>query len=515
MIPTNRFHNALDASKGFTMGFDKIIHSDKRPGESERRNDAHENDVAMRSMDRRAQRNATEANAAELRSQHIYDNCSKAISEGKRQNEYQNTEDAFLSGQENAYDQTDVPFDGGGSNNSNSGPAARELAESRRLSSSEEISEAMSESSDEMRASPLYEHRVRDRIILAVSGLIGGTFTLGLAGGAVTGLYFLIDMLTSAGDKDANNPAAPTTKPDKPAAPTVTLQGKDAMVITWAKLLGAESFKVLRDGTVIATVLATDSLTYTDTGLDASKKFCYTLVAVNKHGSSDPSEPTCASTPNEEITLPPPVPVLSAPVAVSATGIDVRWAASPGAIHYVLKRRKEGNTGAAETVATLKVGEAADPLSFHDTGLEGATQYCYTIAAGNEAGDSADSDFRCANTFDACRVLADQTVDAWNALPEASYWESITEWIAVDNPSIDCQINVVTYSFQIATKPPAFELQSIGDIQAARNALKATYEAEGTIAMFEEVAVLKVNGQDVTRAEKLRLLGLTLAILRI
>jgi hypothetical protein len=93
-------------------------------------------------------------------------------------------------------------------------------------------------------------------------------------------------------EKDAEviEPEVPTL-----AAPIVKAEATSdsTIVLTWNPVMTATSFNVYSDTVVIATVTET---TYTVTGLEAEKEYCFTVTAINENGESAKSEAACATT---------------------------------------------------------------------------------------------------------------------------------------------------------------------------------------------------------------------------
>lgn len=85
----------------------------------------------------------------------------------------------------------------------------------------------------------------------------------------------------------------------------------------------------------------------------------------------------------------PAVPTGLALNSYAVGQLTATWTASSGATSYVLKRSMNG--GAYSTVASPTT------TSYTDTGLSSSNNYCYTIAATNSLGTSADSSPVCSN----------------------------------------------------------------------------------------------------------------------
>ena len=89
---------------------------------------------------------------------------------------------------------------------------------------------------------------------------------------------------------------------------------------------------------------------------------------------------------NGGVSQAPSTPTNLTANAVSPTEIDLGWAASANTLAYIVYR---GGTSVATTAAT----------SYNDVNLATNTQFCYTIAASNSVGTSAQSAQVCATTL--------------------------------------------------------------------------------------------------------------------
>lgn len=480
--------------------------SSREPHRGERENNLHETEIALRHMAESAAGHRVE-HAAELRDPNVYVNVHEALEAGGEKAHYDLIESRFETRIENLYDRPQDAFSGGSNNSNTLVNPVGERAEAR-LSSFESNRKASDLVTFHEEESPNLRKRNRGRMLLLVLGVVGAPANVVILVGGVIASLFAAGIIEAGDDNEGGGNS--NTPPQKPGKPTVTPQGKNAMQIAWTKVAGATKYTILRGGVEVGSVDGSAGSTFTDTGLQAGTTFCYAIIAVNALGNSDTSEEACATTP----VAPPAAPATPknlAAAAVSGTAINVTWSASEGATSYILKRRKAADLTDSEVIATLKVGTDANPLAFSDTGLEGNTQYAYVIAAANDAGTSADSAFIVGNTFDPCRVIADKIVEAWNALSEVDFWTSTIDWVKTDDPSLPCQFRVITFAFQIATKPVAFLLDTPEKNEAQANALVDLYNAQGTFKLYEAVAVLSVGGTELSRAEKLKVLSLVIS----
>ena len=90
-------------------------------------------------------------------------------------------------------------------------------------------------------------------------------------------------------------------EPQAPEAPqnlTATTTGASTIDLTWDNVADADSYNIYKDGTLLDNVAETS---YTATGLEASKTYCFTVTAVNGDLESEASEETCATTDEAEL----------------------------------------------------------------------------------------------------------------------------------------------------------------------------------------------------------------------
>ncbi|SDP65712.1 fibronectin type 3 domain-containing protein, partial [Klenkia soli] len=176
---------------------------------------------------------------------------------------------------------------------------------------------------------------------------------------------------TSGNWSASSAPAVSATPTDltPPAVPTglAAARGEHQVTLSWQPNGEADlaSYRVLRDGTEIATV--TSGTSYVDTGLTNDQAYAYRLVAVDTHGNRSAATAAVSATPTD--LTPPAVP--SGVTAVRGDGrVTVSWTADsePDLASYrVLRNGVE--------VATVT------GTSFTDTGLTNDSDYAYRVVA--------------------------------------------------------------------------------------------------------------------------------------
>jgi len=161
-----------------------------------------------------------------------------------------------------------------------------------------------------------------------------------------------------------------TEAPVSPAAPIANATNSYTIDLSWSAVDTADGYNVFRDGSFIAYVVGTS---YSDAPLSAETTYSYSLQAANSAGDSAPSSPTEASTPAAPDA--PDTPTGLSASALSASAISLNWEASTTATEYRVRRDGSEIASLSET-------------HFTDSGLGAATNYTYTIIAGNEGGYS-------------------------------------------------------------------------------------------------------------------------------
>ncbi|MBN1671939.1 MAG: heparin lyase I family protein [Kiritimatiellae bacterium] len=230
---------------------------------------------------------------------------------------------------------------------------------------------------------------------------------------ADTRYYYMIKASSSsAGDSPYSAAVATTTGPltaQPPAAPAglaATAVSPNRVELQWTDRSGNEtSFKIDRrqSGTeawVRIAVPASDTTTYTDTGLPADTKFYYMVKAWNAAGNSDYSNVADART----FPPPPAPPAELAARAAGSTAIALSWRdRSANETGFKIDRRQSGTTPWVRLATT-----AANVSAWSDTGLPPDTRFYYLVKAYNAGGDSS-----CANKADATTLDGIDAGTAW------------------------------------------------------------------------------------------------------
>ncbi len=224
----------------------------------------------------------------------------------------------------------------------------------------------------------------------AISGSAGWTWTDGAA--SCSGMSQSINATRVP-------EAAPV--PPAPSGLSASAQSASSVGLVWNDNSNNESgFKVERrraDNAASAfaqiTLLAADTTSFLDTGLDAATAYDYRVRAFNGAGDSPYSNVFTVTT----LAPPPPAPSPPSGLALtvnSSSSITLRWTDNSTNETAFRLERSAGNDRGFSEMATV----AADTTSYRDTGLAPATHYFYRVRAANATGSSAYSNTANATT---------------------------------------------------------------------------------------------------------------------
>ena len=176
----------------------------------------------------------------------------------------------------------------------------------------------------------------------------------------------------AVGPSSQSAPTAAVTATPAPAvagAPTGLsgVAGDKIATLTWTAVPSATSYKLYRDGILVASPTGN---TYNDSNLTNGVTYSYTVSAVVASVESPKSAP---------VTVTPFVLTPAAPAGLTATGgnkqVSLSWTASANATGYQVYR--------GATLVATQPG-----TTFLDTGLTNGTAYSYTVVATNGSASS-------------------------------------------------------------------------------------------------------------------------------
>ena len=230
----------------------------------------------------------------------------------------------------------------------------------------------------------------------------GGPYTkIGSVGAGVksysdTGLppaatrHYRVQSFNAAGGSAYSASASATTHDVAPAAPSglvAAAVSESQINLAWTDNSSNETgFRVERfvatSGTYVQLgIVASNVTSYSDSGLDAGKSYCYRVCAVGTAGASAYAGPACGTLPEP---LPQPPTNLAAAV-VSSTRIDLSWTDNSSNETGFRIERGSAAAGPFAQIALVQAGVN----SYADSSLIPATTYYYRVCAYGAAGDSA------------------------------------------------------------------------------------------------------------------------------
>ena len=153
--------------------------------------------------------------------------------------------------------------------------------------------------------------------------------------------------------------------------------------LTWNAAENATSYNIYKGEDVVATSVTETS--YMVENLTASTTYCFTVTSVNGAKESAKSSEACATTFEPTPEAPSAPTNLKAEALTDAT-IELTWDAVEGAkVYYVYQ-------------GIIKLVTVAEPTHLV-TGLQAGKEYCFTVTAVNDGGESVKSESACATTL--------------------------------------------------------------------------------------------------------------------
>ncbi|MBQ5857161.1 MAG: choice-of-anchor J domain-containing protein [Bacteroidales bacterium] len=174
-------------------------------------------------------------------------------------------------------------------------------------------------------------------------------------------------------------------EPETPAGLVATEVLDDRITLSWNAAENATGYNVYKNGELVANVTET---TYTVTGLDANTEYTFYVIATRGSNESEASGTITVSTTGP--TAPTAAPTVSSVASTGEAAITLTWDEVEKATYYNVYR------------SGVLIAENVTELTYTDRdNLDLLTNYCYTVKAANEIGESnAFSNETCAQTFD-------------------------------------------------------------------------------------------------------------------
>ncbi|WNR43827.1 chondroitinase-B domain-containing protein [Paenibacillus roseipurpureus] len=208
--------------------------------------------------------------------------------------------------------------------------------------------------------------------VLLVQGT-DSSLTNGVPGLYANGIAEFDDV--SVTDSAVSDTQAPTV----PTGLSATAASSSQINLSWTAStdnVGVTGYDIYRDGSLVGSSATTS---YSDTGLNASTAYSYTIKAKDAAGNISAASSTASATTQASSgdTTPPTAPTGLTANAVSSSQINLSWTASTDNV---------GVTGYDIYRGGSLVGSSAT-TSYNDSGLSASTSYSYTVKAKDAAGN--------------------------------------------------------------------------------------------------------------------------------
>jgi chitodextrinase len=212
---------------------------------------------------------------------------------------------------------------------------------------------------------------------------------------AATQYCYTVRACDAAGNCSASSRVACAVTPDltPPSAPaklTARAPPGKGIELEWEAAIdnvGVTRYEVARGTETVARLGPVT--TWGEEGLRAAREYCYTVIAADQAGNrSRPSPRACTTVPD---VTPPSIPGNGGATPVSTSRMFLSWSASTDDV---------GVTG-YEVLRDGKLVTRVSGTRARETGLQTATEYCYTVVAFDGAGNrSAPTPPLCGRTTD-------------------------------------------------------------------------------------------------------------------
>ena len=226
-------------------------------------------------------------------------------------------------------------------------------------------------------------------------------------------------------------------EPAIPTGLTATPLSDSKILLEWEAAENALSYKVYKDGYPIYNTTET---TFTVENLVEKTTYCFKVKAVRDTKESDFSDQVCEMTKSGN-TAPDEAATLEAVASSAAATITLTWNEVAKATSYnVYDKNGDSITTTSETTYTAE-------------GLELETEYCYTVKAANEFGESLlSSNLACATTYDGIpiKIIGEGTYKGGSTrVPTNTYNKySVTQQIYTKDELVglsECEISKIAF----------------------------------------------------------------------
>ena len=206
------------------------------------------------------------------------------------------------------------------------------------------------------------------------------------------------------------------TPDEAPATPTnlkAEALTESTIQLTWDAVEGAKVYNVYQG---IVKLLSVSETTHIATSLQAGREYCFTVTAVNDGGESAESEKACATTLVEEGVEKPATPQNFTIKALVKNELQLSWDAVDGATEYNIYEGEDLLGTVTVTVVDM-------------TDLETGEEYCFSVTAINDGGESDKTDEVCETTLTGENIA--ELTSSFNVYPnpvnDKLYIETLTQ----------------------------------------------------------------------------------------
>ena len=227
------------------------------------------------------------------------------------------------------------------------------------------------------------------------------------------GALVLDNIVLTAGEGGGEEPTPePEPTPTVPATPedyAANATSSSEIVLTWAAVEGATSYKIYYPIGTEEFVVDVTETTYTFENLEAYTSYCFAIAAVNEAGESAKTSYFCTTTFEEPTPVAPAAPANLVATANGQNSITLTWNAVEGATYYIVY--KDG-----------QMWDQVNGTTYTSTGLTAGTEYCYAVQAYDA------NDLESELSEEVC-----ETTDPAFDIPEGVIWNCSVEFVLGDS----------------------------------------------------------------------------------